>query len=126
VVHEIGASGVIKVDEGMGDMIASKSAAPHILEKFRFSAGYSIMEISLGKKYAGKSLVEARIRYNYSLNVVAVQKKIPYITENGRAAFRFEVNDDPKPMDLIEEGDILVVVGSEKNFNRFFADMGES
>lgn len=126
VLHEIGASEIIKVEEEMGEIIASNIAAPHILEKFSFSAGYSIMEISLGKKYAGKSLVEARIRYNYSLNVVAVQKKIPYITENGRAAFRFEVNDDPKPMDLIEEGDILVVVGSEKNFNRFFADMGES
>ena len=83
------------------------------------------MELSLGKKFAGKTLVETKIRHTYALNVVALQKKIPFITEAGKAAFRYDINDDPKPMDLIEDGDVLVLVGSEKNFNKFFLDMGE-
>jgi trk system potassium uptake protein TrkA len=29
------------------------------------------------------------------------------------------------PMDVIESDDIVVLVGSEKNFNRLFADLAE-
>ena len=83
------------------------------------------MEIRLGRNFAGKTLVESKIRQNYSLNIVALQKKIPYITEDGKAAFKVEINDCPMPMDVIEEDDVVVLVGSEKNFNLLFNDLGE-
>ncbi|TDJ03665.1 MAG: TrkA family potassium uptake protein [Deltaproteobacteria bacterium] len=125
VLEEIGASEIIRVEEEMGEIVASNIVAPHVLERYDFAAGYSVMEVKLGRKFAGKTLVESKIRQNYSLNIVALQKKIPYITEDGKAAFKFEINDCPMPMDIIEEDDVVVVVGSEKNFNRLFSDLGE-
>jgi len=125
VLHEIGASEIIKVEEDMGEIIASRIVAPHVLQRYNFAAGYSIVEIKLGKKFVGKTLVESRIRQNYSLNIVALQKRVPYITEDGKSAYRVEINDCPMPMDVIESDDIVVLVGSEKNFNRLFADLGE-
>ncbi len=126
VLNEIGASDIIKVEEEMGEIIASQIIAPHVLQRYNFAAGYSIVELNLGKKFEGKTLVESKIRQNYSLNIVALQKRIPYITEDGKSAYRVEINDCPMPMDVIEPDDIVVLVGSDKNLNSLFADLAES
>ncbi len=126
VLYEIGASEIIKVEEEMGEIIASKIIAPHVLQRYNFAAGYSIVEIKMGKKFEGKTLVESKIRQNYSLNIVALQKRIPYIDEDGRAAWKVEINDCPMPMDVIESDDIVVLVGSEKNFNKLFMDLQDN
>jgi trk system potassium uptake protein len=126
VLHEIGASEVIKVEEEMGEIIASKIIAPHVLQRYNFAAGYSIVEIKLGKKFEGKTLVESKIRQSYALNIVALQKRIPFIDEDGRADWRVEINDCPMPMDVIESDDVVVLVGSERNFNKLFADLQEN
>jgi trk system potassium uptake protein len=125
VLHEIGASEIIKVEEEMGEIIASKIVAPHVLQRYNFAAGYSIVELKLGKKFEGRTLVESKIRQNYSLNIVALQKRVPFISEDGKSAYRVEINDCPMPMDVIEADDIVVLVGSEKNFNKLFADLAE-
>ena len=125
VLKEIGASEIIKVEEEMGEIVASKIAAPHVLQRYNFAAGYSIVEIKLGKSFEGKTLVESQIRQNYSLNIVALQKRVPYISEEGKASYRIVINDSPLPMDIIEADDIVVLVGSEKNLDRFFQDLEE-
>ena len=48
------------------------------------------------------------------------------ITEEGKSSFRVEINDSPLPMDIIEADDIVVLVGSEKNFDELFADLAEN
>ncbi|MBT3982439.1 MAG: TrkA family potassium uptake protein [Bacteriovoracaceae bacterium] len=125
VLGEIGASEIIKVEEEMGEIIASKIIAPHVLQRYNFAAGYSIVELKLGKKFEGKTLVESQIRQNYNLNIVALQKRVPYISEDGKSSYRIEINDSPLPMDVIESDDIVVLVGSEKNFNRLFSELAE-
>lgn len=125
VLREIGASEIIKVEEEMGEIVASKIAAPHVLQRYNFAAGYSIVEIKLGKSFEGKTLVESQIRQNYSLNIVALQKRVPYISEEGKASYRIVINDSPLPMDVIEADDIVVLVGSEKNLDRLFQDLEE-
>lgn len=126
VLREIGASEVILVEEEMGEIIASQIVAPHVLQRYNFAAGYSIVELKLGKSYEGKTLVESKIRQNYSLNIVALQKRIPYITEEGRSAYKIEINDAPMPMDIIDPDDIVVLVGSDRNFNLLFAELAEN
>jgi trk system potassium uptake protein TrkA len=70
--------------------------------------------------------VESQIRQNYSLNIIALQKRVPYITEEGRSSFKVEINDSPLPMDVIEATDVVVLVGSDKNFSRLFGDLAET
>jgi len=69
--------------------------------------------------------VESKIRQNYNLSIVALQKRLPFITEDGKASYRIEINDCPMPMDVIDQDDVIVLVGSEKNFNKLFTDISE-
>lgn len=125
VLGEIGASEVIKVEDEMGEIMASKIIAPHVLQRYNFSAGYSIVELKLGVQFIGRTLIDSQIRQNYHLNIVALQKRVPYIDEDGRSSYRIEINDTPLPMDVIEADDIVVLVGSDKNLNRLFNDLSE-
>jgi trk system potassium uptake protein TrkA len=125
VLKDIGASEIIRLEEDMGDIVASRIVAPYVLHQYNFAAGYSLVELKLGKKFEGRTLVESKMKQNYSLNVVAIQRRKPYITEEGRSAFRIEYNDNPLPMDIIHEDDILVLVGNEKNFNKLYSDLAE-
>lgn len=126
VLREIGASEIVKVEEEMGEIIASKIAAPYVLQRFNFSAGYSIVEMKLGRRFHSKTLVESQIRQNYSLNIIALQKRVPTVNEEGKASFRIVINDSPLPMDVIEEDDIVVMVGNDKNLDRLFHDLEEN
>ena len=115
VLKEIGAPDIIKVEEDMGEIIAlSQIIAPHVLQRYNFAAGYSLVEIKLGRRFEGKTLVESKVRQNYGLNIVALQKRIPFITEDGRPSYRIEINDSPMPMDVIESDDVVVLIGAEK------------
>ena len=126
VLDEIGASEVVQVEEEMGEIIASRIIAPHVLQRYNFAAGYSLVEIKLGKKYTGKTLVETRIRQNYNLNIVAIIKRIPTIDQMGKTNFRVEINDAPVPMDVLGEDDVVVLVGSEAGLNKLFQDLGQT
>lgn len=126
ILAEVGASQTVRVEEEMGEIIASQIVAPHVLQRYNFAAGYSIVEIKLGKDFEGKTLAESKIRQNYSLNVVAIQKRIPYISEEGKAAHKIKINDCPSSMDMVSADDIVVLVGSEKNFSKLFADLAET
>lgn len=123
VLGEIGASEIIKVEEEMGEIVAAKIVAPHVLERYNFAAGYSIIEVKLDKKYHGLTLVESRIRQNYNLNVVAIQRKRPYVSEEGKSSFKTEISDSPMPRDLLQEDDILVIVGKDNNISKFLKDL---
>ena len=67
--------------------------SPHVLQRYNFAAGYSIVEIKMDKKFNGKNLVESKIRQNYNLNIVALQKRVPFISEDGKSSYKIEIND---------------------------------
>ena len=107
----------------MGEIVAAKIVAPHVLQRHSFAAGYSVLELKLGKNFKGKTVVGSQIRQNYSLNVVALQRRVPFITEEGKSSYRVEINDSPSPMDVIGEDDVVVLLGSDKNFDLLFSDL---
>lgn len=123
VLREVGASEIVKVEEEMGDLVASKITAPHILHRYNFAAGYSLIEVRVGKSFMGKTLVETQIRQHYKLNIVAIHKKVPVITDDGKSSFKIELNDSPLPMDFLHEDDIMVIIGREHNLQEFLDDM---
>jgi len=123
VLKEVGASEIIKVEEEMGALVASKITAHHVLNRYNFASGFSLVEVKVSKELAGKALVEAQLKQRYKINTVAIQKRVPEILEDGRPSFKIEINDNPMPMDIIYEDNILVVVGKDENIQRFLDRM---
>ncbi|MFP4374429.1 MAG: potassium channel family protein [Spirochaetaceae bacterium] len=74
-----------------------------MLNYFPIGKNLVIAELELPEQFEGKSLVEADLRKNYKVNVIAVRK-------HGRDEYDFV-----SPVYQIEAGDVLLAAGEEEN-----------
>lgn len=118
VLKQVGADQVIIIEEQAGENIAKRLLAPEIKEKISLTTGHSLVEIETRREFIGKTLKELDIRRNFGVNVIAIQKKVTKIDDEGKVVHTVELNDLPGSEDVIEEGDVLVVVGSETDIEK--------
>jgi trk system potassium uptake protein TrkA len=111
----IGVDEVISPEEEMGLRIARRLSSTHILNHLDISEHHTISEVMVSEEFIGKSIRELNLRANFGVNVVGIKKKIPQVTDEGENIFVEKYVDFPTPEDIIEEEDVLVMVGSERS-----------
>jgi trk system potassium uptake protein TrkA len=107
VLTKIGATRVIHPERDMGMRIAHNLISENVLDFIELSPDYSLVEIMASHKMVGKSLLELDTRAKYGCNIMAIKSK------------EDEINISPMATDEIRDGDILVVIGSNKDINHF-------
>ena len=118
ILERVGATRVIMVEEQMGEQVARSIIAPEIHEQFALATGHSLAEVVPRPEFIGQSIGKINFRQQFGVNIIAIQKRIPILTPEGKNSFQVLINDLPKPSDVIEENDVLVVVGSDENIER--------
>ncbi len=118
VLKQVGADQVIIIEEQAGINLAKRILAPEIKEKISLTTGHSLVEIEARKDFIGKTLKELDIRRNYGVNVIAIQKTVTKIDDEGKVVHAVELNDLPGSDDIIQSGDVLVVVGNETDIEK--------
>ncbi|ASK63640.1 potassium transporter Trk [Virgibacillus phasianinus] len=106
ILNKIGADQVVHPERDMGKRIAHNIISSNILDYLELSDDHSIVEVKVGKKMLGKTMIELDIRANYGCNVVAIKRDK-------------EINVSPSADDKLRENDILIVIGSDKDISRF-------
>jgi len=119
VLDEVGASRIINVEHQMADQVAKGLLAPHVLQHVDFPGGYSLVEIKTNKELTNRTIRELEFRERFSINIVAIQKRIPAVDDSGKSFLKEITNTQPKPDDLIADGDILVLVGGSEKIEAF-------
>src|SRR5699024_11268433 len=74
ILNKIRADHVVHPERDMRKRLAHSLISSNILDYLELSDDYSMVEVKVGKKMAGKSLVELNIRAKYGCNVVAVKQ----------------------------------------------------
>ncbi len=105
VLSKIGADEVIFPERDMGIRVAYNLESTNILDFIELSPEYSIVEIAAIKGWENKKLKELRLPTKYGINVMAIKR--------GK-----NINISPYADDIVEEGDILVVIGNTKDIRR--------
>lgn len=106
VLYKIGATKVIFPERDMGVRVAHNLVTPNILDYIELSEEYSIVEILSSDIMADKTLIELNIRARFGCNVMAL-KNDNYI------------NVSPSAQDKIKTGDVMVVIGHNKDLRKF-------
>ena len=125
VLKLVGADRVIIIEEQAAEDVAKRLLAPEIHERVFLTTGHSLVEIEARKMFIGKTLKDLDIRNRFGVNVIAIHKKATKIDETGKVIQTIEMNDLPGPGDVVEEGDILVVVGTENDIEKMALSRGE-
>ena len=108
LLDKVGADKVIFPERDMGERVAHLlMAAPNVLNFIELAEDYSMEEMKVSKSLAGKSLQELSLRNKYHVTVVAIKDKkgINIIA--------------PEPETKLEADDILLVIGANRNLERF-------
>lgn len=106
ILKAVGADKVVYPEKEMGAKVAHNITAPNILDFLEFSDEHSIAEIIAPSWAINKTLIELNIRDKYKINIVAIKKSN-------------NINADITGYTIIEEGDILIVIGKDKNILSF-------
>ncbi len=101
VLRRLGVSRVVYPEMEMGIKLARSLLIGGLLEEIPFAPGYSIFEIRAPRKTHGKSLKELDLRRRYGITVLAIKRRDRVIV-------------NPSAEDKVEEGDILLALGSEE------------
>ena len=77
-----------------------------VLDYLELSDEHSIVEIVASEKIDGHSILNLDIRAKYGINIVAIKRKNEIIVS-------------PQANEIINEKDILIVIGADVDINRF-------
>lgn len=106
VLYKIGATKVIFPERDMGVRVAHNLVTPNILDYIELSEEYSIVEVVASQKMVDKTLIELDIRARFGCSVMAIKQDS-------------HINVAPSATDTIKQGNILVVIGHNKDLRRF-------
>lgn len=112
LLKKIGADRIIYPEIEMGNRVAHNLTSKNILDYIELSPEFSIIELNALEKWVGKSLKTLRLRNKYGVNVIAIKK--------GE-----KINISPRSEDTIEEGDIIIIIGSLEDINNIEMRVGD-
>ncbi len=105
LLFKIGADRVVFPERDMGIRVAHNLVSGNILDYIELSPEYSIIEITAPSEWIGKTLLDLNVRSKYGINVMAIKHDS-------------QINISPTATDCIKDGDILVVIGRNKDLEK--------
>lgn len=98
VLERVGADKVVFPERDMGARVAQALVSKNIMDQINLSPDFSIIELMAPEDFTGKTLSEGALRVRHGVTVLAIRR--------GN-----EVIISPGAKQVVQEGDVLVVVG---------------
>lgn len=118
ILKNLGVDEVIYPERDTAIRLAHRLVSPKVLEYLELAPGYSIEEVSVPDRYSGLSIGEAKIREQHHLNIIGIKKQVTRMVK-GQMMKGETFNFTPSSEDIIEKGDVLVMIGREEDLDRF-------
>jgi trk system potassium uptake protein TrkA len=107
ILEKIGATEVMIPEKEIAHKVAKSLISPNVIDYLPLSDDYMISEIAPPNSFLGKSLAQLQLRNRYHIEVIAIRDIVSdKITTVPGAAF------------VIKDGDVLVVVGKDKDIQQ--------
>ncbi|MDR6122834.1 trk system potassium uptake protein TrkA [Bacillus sp. SLBN-46] len=106
VLDKVGADWVVFPERDMGMRVAHQLLSPKVLNFIEISKNYSVEEVKIPEYMIEKTLRELDLRARFNLSVIAIRHED-------------EINISPSPDQIINHGDVLVVIGENRDLEKF-------
>lgn len=115
ILAQLGVKRVVHPERDMAQKIAYSLVRADVLELIELSPDYSIVEFEAPDFLQNRSIEELNLRIMHGLTVIAIKR------QEGEEPAKEHWNINPHPSDVISKGDILVVLGCNKDIEKFNA-----
>lgn len=120
ILDAMGVMRIISLEKEMARQVAQEIVAPGTQVIVPITVDHSLAEVKAKPEFVGKTLQELDFRNRFGLNIVAIKSRDqgPDGTPKGEPY----INDLPHADDVIKEGDVLVVIGSDEKLRELQAE----
>lgn len=119
ILRRLGADEVILPEEQAALKLSQKLAKPSLLEAVDIGSEHSFVQVKAPPGVLGKTLMELQLRKNFGLNLVAI--RMPAMGAGpGSGGENISI---PGPDTIPQEGDVLMLVGKDRDIDRFLREM---
>ncbi len=116
VLRQIGADEIVNIEVDEGVRVAMKLLSPEVLDRIPVSESISVAELFAPRSFVGKSIGKLDLRRRFNVNIVSVTRTTFAVDEIGNPV-RNEQIVFPTTEEVIEEGDVLLVVGKNDDID---------
>ena len=118
ILRAVGAKRVIQIETEMGRRAGADITRPLAQDLLDLASHYRVVPWDAHGPLVGQTLVEARIRQRFRINVIGVR---PHGSGAPGGKLRLE---PPTPDYVIRDGDTLLLVGDDEDVTRFVHEVG--
>ena len=118
ILSNLGVTEVIYPERDAAIRLAHRLVSPKVLDYLELAPGYSVEEIAVPDRFSGMSIEETKIREVHNLNIIGIKKQVNRMIK-GKLKKEDTFNFTPSPDDMIEKGDVLVMIGKEHDLDGF-------
>jgi trk system potassium uptake protein TrkA len=111
ILEKLGVSRVVFPERETAIRLAHGLVIPNVLDYIELSGEFSIVDIPAPPDFAGKSLKDIGLRSRYGLTTIAIKRA-------GAGGAPPRTNIAPGPDDIVQEGDVLSLLGSNERLGQ--------
>lgn len=124
ILHQVGASRVVFPEEDTAAKLAHSILVPGVKDYLEMRGPLDVAEIEVSpeSKFRGRTIKEIRARSKYGVNIIMVQREVekPVPGKDGEKETELvRVREFPREAYVIQESDILTILGEAKNLEAF-------
>jgi len=108
ILKAIGVHEIVHPEKDAATRLARRLVRQDVLEYLPLMPGYSIIEIKAPEEFVGRSLRELALRNRLQVQLIGIQ----------RGGLHGELKIVPRAEDVIEEGDLMILLGAERDLDR--------
>jgi trk system potassium uptake protein TrkA len=120
ILDAMGVMRIISLEKEMARQVAQEIVAPGTQVIVPITVDHSLAEVKAKPEFAGKTLQDLDFRNRFGLNIVAIKSR--EVGPDGTPKGEPYINDLPHADDVIKEGDVLVVIGSDEKLRDLQAE----
>ena len=123
ILNLIGVQQTILPEERIGTQLAKTLISRNILEYIDLSSGHIVVEMIAPRSFVGLPLQDLALPTQWHVNVIAIKYSYLSVTEDGTNAIEKRMNDMPGANDIINEGDVLIMLGAKGNIDKMIYEL---
>lgn len=119
VLQAIGVDEIVHPEEETAERWAKKLCMMNVVDSFALNDDYSIIEAEVLGDHVGKTILEVGFREDYNLLVLTIMKKVKVRSLLGKTKTDMQIQGVASAETILEQEDILVLYGSNKDLQTF-------
>ncbi|MCG9881471.1 MAG: TrkA family potassium uptake protein [Bacteroidia bacterium] len=122
VLQAIGVDEIVHPEEETAERWAKKLCLANVVDSFELNKDYSLIEAKVPKDYIGKTLSEVGFKRDFNLLVLTIIKEVVVKSLLGKNKSEKKIKGVASANEVLEENDVLVLFGSNKDLQSFLKD----